>query len=792
MIKKKLFQSSAAVLLAAAMAFTAVPVQAAGSAETSVSTEESGDADTAGTEETGGGAGEGSGETGAAPSADVGEAVDSTGVVQLSREEALAQATYAEDQEEILGHKRIASKGNYEMYLKEDTLSVIIRNKTTGAIMESTVQDNDGKSNAAWQGFMQSGIALELQEDVNTQQPKLDLVSSGAEINVQTSADGFTADVTYPTQKISLQLQVTLNDDGSFTAKIPDDSIVEESETSKIGNIYVYPFLGYTYLGEREGYMLVPDGNGALIDLEDKDGRFSMAYSQKVFGSDVGMDASYVLSLFWDEYQTVNDGENIMAPVYGMVHTDSRMAYLAVIESGAEQATIEAYPNGAYTNYNWISAKFMKHTVYTQPTSNSGGSVVRVTDKVPYDIQIRYNFVEGDEADYAGLAKSYRNYLIDNGMLQATDEGFKIRLDFLGTDRENWLLFKRAVTMTTAEQVSQIYEELAADGVTDILTLYKGWQDGGVYSLPVSSYDADSEIGGNRKLTSLMEDAEAMGIELYLYSDGLRANPDTGNTTFNVIKKLDKRQYEEETYKDVYDTMKYLTPDRSKTLLNSLVKDMNKNGAGRLALGGVGNTLFTWTYSGASYTRSDTAKTYGETFEELSQNTELILNEPFSIYWDYTKAVTDMPVEDSDYIFMDESVPFLSIVLKGVMPMYADYTNFEADKQEFFLKLVETGVYPSFYLTWEDPSDLLYTNSNDLYTSQYSVYKEEVEQYYKELKAVSDQVQGATIEEHEKDGDLSIVTYSNGIRVYVNYGEADAQADGLTIPALSYKVGDAQ
>ncbi|HCO28790.1 MAG TPA: hypothetical protein DIT54_05100, partial [Lachnospiraceae bacterium] len=202
----------------------------------------------------------------------VGEAVDSTGVVQLSNEKAVEQAIYPESKEEIMGHKRILSKGNYEMYLKEETLSILIRDKRTGVIMESTVQDNDGKSNAAWQGFMQSGIAIELQEDVNTQQPKLDLINSGAEIDVTVGTDGFVAKIVYPKQQISLELQVTFNDDGSFVAKIPDDSIVEESEKSKIGNIYVYPFLGYTYLGERKGYMLVPDGNGALINLEDKEG----------------------------------------------------------------------------------------------------------------------------------------------------------------------------------------------------------------------------------------------------------------------------------------------------------------------------------------------------------------------------------------------------------------------------------------------------------------------------------------------------------------------------------------
>ena len=58
-----------------------------------------------------------------------------------------------------------------------------------------------------------------------------------------------------------------------------------------------------------------------------------------------------------------------------------------------------------------------------------------------------------------------------------------------------------------------------------------------------------------------------------------------------------------------------------------------------------------------------------------------------------------------------------SIVLKGVMPMYSEYVNFEANKKEFFLKMVETGTFPSFYITKESSSDLVNTNSSDIYSS---------------------------------------------------------------------------
>ena len=174
-----------------------------------------------------------------------------------------------------------------------------------------------------------------------------------------------------------------------------------------------------------------------------------------MYGSDVGVGESYVLSLLWSQYETHNDPEQILAPVYGMVHTTDGMGYLAVIENGEEEASIYATPNGAYSDYNWVTASFRKSTTYIQPTSNSGGSVTKVTDRIQYDIKIRYLFVEEEEADYAGLAKRYRNYLLEKGELSQKEDEFRIRLDFLGSDVENWMLWKKAVPVTTVDNIRE-------------------------------------------------------------------------------------------------------------------------------------------------------------------------------------------------------------------------------------------------------------------------------------------------------------------------------------------------
>ena len=121
--------------------------------------------------------------------------------------------------------------------------------------------------------------------------------------------------------------------------------------------------------------------------------------------------------------------------------------------------------------------------------------------------------------------------------------------------------------------------------------------------------------------------------------------------------------------------------------------------------------------------------------------------------------------------------------------MYSDYVNFEANKQEFFLQMVESGVYPSFYLTYENSSKLIYTNSSDLYSTEFSVYKDTVVEYNQKLKELAEKTGDATVSDREiSDNGVVTVTYSNGVKVYVNYTEADATVDGVAVKALSYEV----
>ena len=687
----------------------------------------------------------------------------------------------------------VAESDTYNLYYYEPRFSIRLENKETGAVLESTVSDemDDGINNASWTGYMKSGIVIyAIIGTTNTYQ--VDMNTCANTIETFYIDNGICANIFFEEYGFGLSVEVILEDD-QLVVRVPDGSIYENGNNTYISTISLFPFLGYSYLGEKDGYMLVPDGNGALIYLNDKEGRYTTGYSQMVYGTDAGFEQSGVTSYLWDSFKMVNKPNNVVAPVFGMAHTDDQIAYLGIIESGDERCTIECQPNGVMVNYNRCFAKFLLRDVYVQPLNNSNSGTVKTVEsnRLHTDLQVRYCLLSGDEADYSGMAAVYREYLLDNQLVKEADCSYRTRVDFLGSEREEFLMGTTAVPMTTVENMSEIFSQLRAAGVKDVLSVYRGWQDGGLYALPVTNYESDKVIGTTEELTDFITGQAAQGYDVYLYDDALLVNDDTNAFTFNVMKMVNKRTFKIETRAKVYGLFYYLLPSKANDYILGLADDMNEAGVDKLALAGISNSLFSYHSKGTYYSRTDTLESFEGTVSAAGEKCDLILEDPNAYLWKYTDAYLDMPLGSSDYLYVDQDIPFLSMVLKGILPMYSEYVNFEANKTENFLQMVESGIYPSFYLTWEDASKLLYTNSNNLYSLEYDSYKNTVAEYDAAMRALAEKTDGATIISHEiiKDGFVK-VSYDNGVCVYVNYTEKSCSADGISVPALSYKVGE--
>ena len=105
------------------------------------------------------------------------------------------------------------------------------------------------------------------------------------------------------------------------------------------------------------------------------------------------------------------------------------------------------------------------------------------------------------------------------------------------------------------------------------------------------------------------------------------------------------------------------------------------------------------------------------------------------------------------------------------------------------LRWVETGSIPHFLITHENPVRLKETSYNRIFSSQYTAWKEAMTAVYQEFNQRLSGVWNQTIERHDRlSADVVRLTYGDGSRTYINYGDSAAQADGQTIPAMDYVV----
>ena len=683
-------------------------------------------------------------------------------------------ATNEIPQETFGKHTLIAQNEGYSLYLNEEALSVILRENASGRYMRSAVSEVDENDSLMWRNFIRSGVTIEYYAGQATSTTRADMFLKSPEKTVTRTNDGFAAHISYKELELSFDLIVTLNEDG-LTAEIPAASITE-GENFKLASIYIFPFMGYTFLGEREGYMLIPDGCGALISLEDHGGRFTHPYSAWIYGADLGVvKPSGSVQSYGDMGSTLRAENLVTAPVFGMVHTDAQMGFLGVVEEGKYNAKINAYPNGVVTQYNWISAQFIYRQTYIMPTSQTAGITAVETERGSFDVRVRYLFTSGDEADYSGLAAAYRGYLTEQGVLDGMTEDYRTHLDFFGGDVEEGAIGTSYVAMTTLEQMEAILSDLTEQGVRASLVVYKAWQQGGAYGELKENGKLASPLGTAAQLQSLTEKLREGGTELLLYADLLHLYS-TPTDKEDVIYKLNEKRMSQSTGLSIHDTVWFMTPVRSAQLLQSKSDTP-------LAIDGITRSLYSFRQGENMISRQQAASITGAVMAEKTY----AMYAPMDYQWTYTSDYFDFPLYGSNYRYVSGEVPFFAMVLGGSINLYSEYTNFQADRQSWFLRLVELGVRPSFLLTAESSSELMYTDSADLYSTDHAQYEALIASWDAAFSQLHTQARGG-ITDHYTDGAVAVSTYANGAVVIVNYSNEEVTVEGVRVAGRSFAV----
>ena len=547
----------------------------------------------------------------------------------------------------------------------------------------------------------------------------------------------------------------------------------------------------------ESGYLFVPDGSGALIECNNGK-TAATAYQARVYGRDALVNAG--------TYATPTT--NVALPVYGLKTENS--AVLAIIEQGAELASIHADVSGKSDEFNRVYCRFTLREI--ENVSLAGNESVTSprfnSDVYSGDIVVRYRLLSGENADYTGMARTYRDYLLRRGVLteRADDPDAPFYVEVVGAVAKKKFFagvpYMSSVQATTIAQAGEIYDALRKLDVKNIRMIFSGLFYGGVKHAALTRADLDGGMGGARQLSDLAARLEQNGDALY---PGVYAGRVYGTRGFSKLSQAPRRHdgevaeavvFAEPIMKKTFTAVDgyYVSPEYLAEYAEKAVKSLSRYHLGGLAVFDLGETLVGNNKRGENLSRTGAVPRYAQAFETLGAKYALLLDRPALYALPYAAAATNLPTSDNGYQITDASIPFLQMVLEGCVPCSATSWNLSAhsDLWREMLFAMESKSAPRFTFTYQSPEIFHHTQDMDYmayYATQYTQWLEKAAAYYDEYSAFYRLVRDARISGHALlPGGLRRVTYDNGVIVWLNYGDAPAQADGATVAPHGYRI----
>ncbi|MBQ7780993.1 MAG: hypothetical protein IJ405_03105 [Lachnospiraceae bacterium] len=588
-------------------------------------------------------------------------------------------------------------------------------------------------------------------------------------------------------------------DGDALTVSIPASGI-KEYGNGYVGRIQLLRYMGAAHNTE-EGYMVVPNGSGSLINFNN--GKLTAAnYSQYIYDIDP-MAANYTTT------------ENITPaklPLYGICRDDRSL--LVTVEDGASTALITANISGVYNEYNYAYPTFVLRNIDNLRMFGNTTQDVYVMEEEMYDInmQVKYTFLNEDYAGYAGLANYYRERLIAEGKLTPMTEsgdipfyydiiaGVKETSHFLGVQ------YLRTFAMTEFDEAGDISEDLLANGINNQVMNLQGWFNGGYYHDAADRINVTWGLGGKSDLENLQETMTANGGRLYVdvafqqvtfADDGFNYNAEGsryygagyvasfGLTNPTTLRSTSGLGYMEPKYD-------LLSPKFLPRYVEKFARKIRKIDVEGISLRDLADYLPSDKKRTNVINREEALDVVLGQFEVLNDTEKNLMLDSSNAYaFQYADDIINVPVTHNEFMIVDESIPLYEMIIHGCIPYSTELLNYDdsEDMTLTILQAIEAGAAPHYVFTWEESSKMKDTGMNRFYATTYEVWKEEAIAVYGQINGALKYVSGATIVDHEiMDNDVRKVTYDNGVIIYINYSETTQKADGLEIPAMSYRL----
>ena len=729
-----------------------------------------------------------------------------------SAEEPAADAPVFEtvsDEEALATMEKMAANGDLELYVatadptdldNEKYLNIAVKNTKTGEIwFTNPVNAKDDpyvtgslklqQQAQVWVTYVdaknQSANANSVVASINRGTFEVTKVENGVKVVYDFSRDkeGFKIPVEY-----------TISDNNSFKAEIIVSEI-EEYSTQRIMSISLIPHFGAGSI-EDEGYLFIPDGSGAIIEFNNNQGHRT-EYSRPVYGRDqsVSMGVNYTVM----QQQTL--------PVFGIVNNDA--GFVAVIEgSDADVNASASSTKRSAHNYVYANFEMRKKDSYTMKEGNWDAKMLTLIGQMPFNssnFSVEYFFLDEDDVSYSGMAREYRQYLIDvYGFSKKTfDEEMPLYMEVYGAVTKNGNFLgvptREVVAMTTYAELANMLKEAAEVGITNTVVDYVGWQKGGPNIKVPTNLKYESKLGGKSGYQALLKVAEELNSKIFNRVEFVYVEQAGNGYTKSslVAKSAGKTPIQKFIYnlgsgtKNTKATTTFFVSTRLfDEILEKFSKNYAKLGLTNLSFESLGNVVYSDFRTKEYYDINAQVEIISANIKEFKdEGMSLLMNQPNEYAMVYADYLSNVASFSSQFLMTDYAVPFVQTVLHGWVSYSAPAISESGDIEEAFLKTIETGSSLMFIFTAKETSQIRDSGYNFLYASDYSIWLDTAAEMYKKVNEALGDLQEVEIQNHRRvQKEVFETVYADGTSILVNYSDYDVEVDGRIVKSMSYDV----
>jgi hypothetical protein len=711
------------------------------------------------------------------------------------------------------GYETAASNGRLALYADKESGRIILEDRETGFFWRSNPEGSDSKAKGVHKQTLMSQIVVSYSNERGTDlslTSNADAVKDGG-LTLLLEDDGMTAVYDFRKPRIRVRVLYSLEED-CLKVRVPVEGMECYPDEAGIPNLNtvtavdVLPVLG---AGGKEdkGWLLVPDGSGALIHFNN--GVSSMQeYHAAVYGKDSGVEGQIALSGTLSQ-QARTQEQVARLPVFGTYHEGGN-GLMGVVTGNSAKASILARVSNL-TSYNYVWSRFMVRNSGSMMMNSKefGSSVIGVSEREGLtrgEYEVRYYPLNGDKAGYAGMAARYRKYLEAEAGLarRILDNEYPLYLELYGLVKKPahflGIPYTKTVTLTS---ISDIRAILSALNIPQSVVRFSNWIEGSVYERIPSAASLSGRLGTPDEMKALAAELEGHGgglypavdlINIYRGGNGFWAIRDAVLAPVNSPQMQFQTSYSTRAADPAIPPWYLLSPARYDRFYSRFFASFDQTGFNTLALDAIGDICTSDNRSGGTG-RGEVSEIVRTVL--LKAGKELMLDSGNAYAAVLARHLINTPGYSSGYTLQDETIPFYQIVFHGWIPYGIGDVNHASSPEAFLLHCLEYGASPQFAFIGRNAWELADSRMVWLYSPDWQAWTEEVKSGYAMLQGVLSPLSRLPITQHRNLPDHCAVTeYGGTTAVYVNYGTTDATIGDLVIPAMGYLVrevtGDAE